>query len=60
MSIALARLWAEIVLHTIATIKEFAYVTANVLLQNKFATWMTELKVFNIDHQIVQDHILGA
>ena len=60
MSIALSRFWSEVVLHAIATIEEFADITTNVLLQNKFATRVVELEVFNVDHQIIQDHILGS
>jgi len=30
------------------------------LLNNKFAAWMLELEVFNVDDQIIENHILGA
>lgn len=60
MSIALSGLWSEVVFHAIATIEEFANITTYVLLQNKFAARVVELEVFNVDHQMIQNHILGS
>jgi hypothetical protein len=49
---------ATSVFQNIPTIKVFANISPNVLLNNKLSSWMIALEICNIEHHIVQNYKL--